>query len=145
MRAVLVVCALAGCRVDFDPQFHTDALDVDAFVPCHVFSGGETFAQCQSAFANPSATPDQVVYDCAQSCGFDRCYSNDASTCSACACIAYTGATELCDASGLCAAPLSGTGCIGGSYYTGPPFNCTSANGLVFEGACMVRYLYSIG
>jgi hypothetical protein len=50
----------------------------------------------------------------------------------------------ICDGSGNCTAPLSGTGCVGFSYYADPPFNCTSANGLQFEGACIIRYLISI-
>ena len=104
-----------------------------------------TAQQCATAFANPASATDQVIYDCSLNCQMHECVVRDTSTCGTCACQAYADSWLICDAAGNCNAPLSGTGCLGGGFYGGPPFDCTSANGLQFEGACVIRYLISIG
>ncbi len=151
----IVLCGLfAGCRIDFQTRTFDGAIAsgdvatdvaVDAPALCAPLQPGETVAMCNAALADPANAPDRLVFDCAISCAFGHCTMVDASTCTACACPDYAKSNTICDMSGTCTAPLSGTGCVGLGLYAGPPFNCTSANGVVFEGACMIRYLAQIG
>ncbi len=163
MRVFAWCALLVGCgRFDFKPaatatndspavsdlatpdQAH-DAIMLDAALWCSPLVT-ETHADCVAAFANPTAAADQTVYDCAQACDFGQCVIRNQSMCMSCACTAYADAYPICDLmTDQCTAPLSGTGCIGFGFYAGAPFNCTSANGITFEGACMMRYLFSIG
>jgi hypothetical protein len=50
--------------------------------------------------------------------------------------------TEICT-SGSCTAPINGTGCSDGAYYSSPPFSCTGDK--VRQSACMLRYLIAQG
>ncbi len=148
MREIVWCALLVGCgRFDFNatPDQAHDAAVIDAPFYCTPLVT-ETHADCVAAYANPSGATDQTLYDCAQACDFGQCFIRNTSTCTSCACTAYADSYTICDLqTGMCSAPLSGTGCIGLSYYAGPPFNCTSANGLVSEGACIVRHLFASG
>jgi hypothetical protein len=154
MHKIVWCTLLVGCgRYDFKPvvvttdaptNAPTDA-PIDAPAYCTPLVT-KTHADCVTAYANPTGAPDQTIYDCAQACDFGQCFIYNASACTTCSCQAYAMSYRICDLqTGMCTAPLSGTGCIGGSFYAGSPFNCTSANGLVFEGACIVRYLFTVG
>ncbi len=148
LGAVWILLCLGSCRLDFDTRRDAAAVDtstIDAPMLCFPLANGETVDQCIAALAAPAMAPDQVVYDCAISCVLGRCRVHDAANCSACSCPAYAWSTAICDDStNLCTAPLTGTGCIGGGYYAGAPIMCPS-NGTVTEGACIMRYLASIG
>jgi hypothetical protein len=153
MRWVLWV-ALAGCRINFDPQpVHQD--DAPAMVSADAAVDGPpaafcdplttvTVAQCNAAWASPATAADQVLFDCAADCHFGACGVYDPD-CTGCACNDYVKSSVICDTNGICGAPISGTGCLGGNFYAAPPFNCPSSLGIPGEGACMIRYLKSIG
>jgi len=158
LRGVLVAWAIgaivaASCgRLDFsstprDAAIGDGARDaaIDAPALCNTLPT-ETIAQCQAALANPAAASDQVIFDCAYACAFGKCEVHG--TCSGCACLDYVYSHTICPPPGMtgsCAAPLSGTGCVGGGFYSGPPLNCTSANGIPFEAACILRKLVAMG
>jgi hypothetical protein len=149
-RALVVSCTLAiACgRIDFRAQHLDDAAvdvaTIDAPMLCGQLPPNVTTADCAAYFAGASIGTDQQVYGCASACAWGSCRIVDASTCMTCACPAYAVATRLCHPqTGMCDAPLSGTGCIGLGFYTTAPMSCP--NGQTAEGACVVRYLATHG
>ena len=69
----------------------------------------------------------------------------DGFDCPGCACEAYVKSSQICDEAGNCGPPLSGSGCVGGGYYAGPPMRCAGGGTLADEGGCILRYLVSAG
>src|SRR3954466_12777592 len=130
MRLWLVMAlALVACRANFDPTTRTDAarsqdavdwLDAPLAPYCTPLGDVVTVEQCAAARADPAGTPDQVLFDCADACALGACvlFEGPADGCSTCACDAYIKTSIICDAGGLCGAPLNGTGCITQGSFT---------------------------
>jgi hypothetical protein len=147
VRWLVLVSLAIGCgRLDFNTSSDaTAASDTELPTPCMPLTGGETVQQCLDAFANPDAAPDQLVYDCALSCLWGACVIYDATGCTGCACPYYIKSTTACDAmTGECGPPINGNGCLTKGFNE-MTWGCTSANGLVFEAACMMRAYQRVG
>jgi hypothetical protein len=143
MRWLAFVGLLASCgRLDFNPVRDSTPA-VDAPPPCMPLPAGVTVQNCSAAYAAPEGAPDQLVWDCAHSCEWGQCVVHD--PCPTCACQYYAKSSVICDPMGNCGPPINGTGCLGLGFSDVPPFNCTSNNGLVYEGACMMRALEKLG
>lgn len=103
-------------------------------------------ANCNEVFRNPHAFSDAVVVACGHAHQLGECVATG--TCETCACSDYIKVTTQCDAHGMCTAPLSGTGCVDGRYYSGTHegivWNCNQPTS---EGvaACMLRRLIDWG
>ena len=120
-----------------------DASDSGQASYCNELSGA-TEAECTAAIDSFTGTPE-IFYACALACRLGRCFVLDAPDCPGCACEAYVKSSQICDEAGNCGPPLSGSGCVGGGYYAGPPMRCAGGGTLAQEGGCILRYLVSAG
>lgn len=116
-------------------------LDAPLGPGCNAFTT-VTPQDCQAALADPANASDAVVYACAASCAWKQCYVVDRADCMSCACDNYVKSLLLCDAAGLCSAPINGTGCISGGN---PAVSCPATGDDISEAACILRALLAMG
>lgn len=145
------VLALVACgRLDFDPGAPRSdatpdvAIDAQPNGYCDPFTT-VTSEECAAARLDPSSATDAQIFACSESCAWGACQILDKDDCPTCACQNYVKSSLICDAGGLCGAPINGTGCLGGNYHAGAPLSCPSGSGDVAEGACLLRALTAMG